>query len=375
MMITPRQIKYRDQIGSQCVSIGILGDVDFSTWKKTETNPLKLLVPILSKTDVVIANVETVISDRELKSTKNGILLRSPVECTRMLSEAGIDVALLANNHIDDFGRDGVTDTVKHLSAVGIQCFGLVGQNDLEIEIKGVRFCLSGFGTSWQDTTVVPPYGETPGGIIRRRSPAEAHWLYFVHGFEELFSVPFPWCVDLLNAIADKLNPSAVICGHAHVYQGWMLRSGVPVCLSYGNGFMNLDYHLARNALSKIGCYSILHFDESGCFEVMEYFYRISPSGIGELGEVSINEMLETCGHLDDLEKRWEDACYNGWKPKGYRNWPIIRMLYDFHRHILRFDGSQQGIIYDRAIRAAYLKRQYGRNAFSLREDELISVV
>lgn len=361
------------------VSIGILGDVDCSTWKNNGHNPLLALKPLFEKTDVVVANVETVISDDPLKPVKRGIILKSPTCLARMLKEVGVDVALLANNHIDDFGREGALATVHYLSQEGIKTFGLNGSNDLKVSCKGMDFQFSGYCTPWQGDAVVSPYGRSPGGVIKRKRDGEYHWLYFVHGFEELYSVPFPWRVDLLKAIADGLKPSAVVCGHSHVYQGWFRQNGIPVCLSYGNGFMNLAYHEKANPKSRIGCYSVLNFDENGCRSIDEHYFRIKPDGIVELSGTEetacrkdLKEMHQILDDESELRDAWESACYQAWEPKGWKNLPLLRGLYDWHRRVKVYDQMQRGATFNRAIHAAYLKRQYDMNVFRLRDDERI---
>lgn len=379
-----RTTTFRDSVG-KTVSVGIVGDVDFSTYCNSDDcrNPLDLLRPIFEQTDIVIANVETVITDKEYKSNKRGILLKSPVCSARFLHDAGVDLALLANNHIDDFGVEGTADTVANLEAVGLKCFGLVGKPNVVCEKNNIRFIMSGFGTTWQDTSVVPPYGTTPGTILnnKKANVGEGLALYFVHGFEELYSVPFPWRYNLLKVIANDVRPAAVICGHSHVYQGWIMQQKTPVCLSYGNGFMNLGYHSMVNKDSCIGCYSVMHFDEKGCFGIDEYLYGISTEGIVEVSDETrrsfwrkIDGMHEDLKSSERLQKAWENCCYEVWRPKGIYNWPLIRRIYDRHRGIKRQAIDQHDTIYGRAMRAAYLKRQYGLDVFELRSDEEIKV-
>lgn len=363
------------------VSVAILGDIDFSTWSDTGVNPLELLKPVLSSVDFTIANIETVISDSTLKSGKPGILLKSPSSSVAYLKDAGVGYALLANNHIDDFGIKGLEDTIANLVANDINYFGVCKQEKIFVEQKGIKFCLSGFGTSWQNTSIVPSYGSLPG-VIYKQSTQDSHLLYFVHGFEELFSVPFPWRLELLRKISDEISPAAIICGHSHCYQGWLAsHNNCVTCLSYGNGFMNLKYHVATNGLSKYGCCSILRFDRLGCFQIDEYPYEITENGLKDISNDdkelfyrNLNYVHNLVGDTEALNIAWEDECFQKWKPRGMKNLPIIRSIYDWRRGVFPITHSKDGIVYLRAIKSAYLKRQYGVSTFALREDENIRI-
>lgn len=377
-----RSTVFRAPVGSTA-TVGIVGDVDFSTYQQTDDNPLELLRPIFAQTDIVIANVETVLTDRELPSTKNGILLKSSAACADILKDIGIDCALLANNHIDDFGVVGVADTVENLESHGIEVFGLVGKNGIFVNRNGINFNFAGYGTVWQDNSIVPAYGKTPGHVAESSYSVNSDWrmgMFFVHGFEELHSIPFPWRVELLKSIAGKLRPATVVCGHNHVYQGWIRYGETPICLSYGNGFMNLPYHLKSNPDSRIGCYSVLRFDARGCYGIDEYLYCITEERVEDLpdGEANaffakIDRMHELLKTPYSLQQEWEKECFDAWKPKGMFNWPIVRSFYDRHRRIKQQARLQNGVVYVRAMRAAYLKCQYGIDAFKLRDDEKIN--
>lgn len=362
----------------ESIKIAILGDMDFSTWVDNGKNPLRLLKPLISMVDITIANIETVFSDRQLIANKPGILLKSPSRCADFLKEVGINYALLANNHIDDFGVEGIQDTIDALKRNKIDYFGLCERNNILVHKKGITFTLSGVGTPWQDTAIVPSYGKSPGCFFKKTSP-NSHLLYFIHGFEELYSTPFPWRLELLRAISNELKPAALICGHSHCYQGWMNFNDKSVtCLSYGNGFMNLEYHSTANKLSKFGICTILHFDQDGCFQIDEHPYKITSCGIEPISQSDADELWHDLNIMHELTKNpknlqnsWEEECFRKWRPQGIKDWPFIRRLYDCRRGLFPIKATD-GIVYLRAMRAAYLKRQYGISSFSLREDEYI---
>jgi poly-gamma-glutamate synthesis protein (capsule biosynthesis protein) len=70
-----------------------------------------------------IVNLETSITRRETFEPK-GINYRVSPENARCLAAAGIDCCALANNHVLDWGRDGLIDTLDTLDALGIRHAG-----------------------------------------------------------------------------------------------------------------------------------------------------------------------------------------------------------------------------------------------------------
>jgi len=106
--------------------------------------------------DLAIANLETVVSDRnELRAEPKQFRFRMHPEGVRHLVRAGINVFTTANNHSMDFGAEGARDTLRHLDA--IKADGLIAHAGLGLnyaaaaepaiaEIKGARVAIGAIG-------------------------------------------------------------------------------------------------------------------------------------------------------------------------------------------------------------------------------------
>jgi poly-gamma-glutamate capsule biosynthesis protein CapA/YwtB (metallophosphatase superfamily) len=81
------------------------------------------LAPVLSAADLVIANHEgpiTTADRRSVKGYNEGKKRRwykAHPDSARALAEAGVGVVSLANNHVLDFGIEGLADTIAALDA------------------------------------------------------------------------------------------------------------------------------------------------------------------------------------------------------------------------------------------------------------------
>lgn len=79
--------------------------------------------------DLKLINLETSITSSEEPWPGKGIHYRMHPENVKALTVAGIDHCSLANNHVMDWGRAGLEETMKTLSAVNIRFSG-VGENE-----------------------------------------------------------------------------------------------------------------------------------------------------------------------------------------------------------------------------------------------------
>jgi poly-gamma-glutamate capsule biosynthesis protein CapA/YwtB (metallophosphatase superfamily) len=73
--------------------------------------------------DARIINLETSITDSEVCEPK-GINYKMSLRNAPVISAAGIDCCALANNHVLDWGREGLCDTIDALTSAGIKLSG-----------------------------------------------------------------------------------------------------------------------------------------------------------------------------------------------------------------------------------------------------------
>jgi poly-gamma-glutamate synthesis protein (capsule biosynthesis protein) len=89
-----------------------------------------------ARPDVRIINLETAIT-RSTDFAEKGINYRVSPENAECLAAAAIDCCVLANNHVLDFGRDGLIDTLSILDHLGIKTAG-AGRNSAEASVPAV---------------------------------------------------------------------------------------------------------------------------------------------------------------------------------------------------------------------------------------------
>ena len=107
----------------------------------------RYVVQMLGDADLAVANLETTLSDTPPYTGYPQF--RSPAEIADALKGAGIDVAVLANNHVLDYGAEGVRRTIGILDRHDIAHTGTfadstdyAANNPLRLERNGIRIAI-----------------------------------------------------------------------------------------------------------------------------------------------------------------------------------------------------------------------------------------
>jgi poly-gamma-glutamate synthesis protein (capsule biosynthesis protein) len=116
------------------VKLALGGDTMFGRWKdgawRAFDDPRDgELRARLSAADVALVNLETGLCDAPGGGVHQQFRLTAPVApAIRWLTDAGVDVAIVANNHSLDCGPGGLDETARALGAAGIAAAGIAGE-------------------------------------------------------------------------------------------------------------------------------------------------------------------------------------------------------------------------------------------------------
>jgi poly-gamma-glutamate synthesis protein (capsule biosynthesis protein) len=202
----------------------------------------------LENADLTLANLETPITTRGQAQAKSYIY-RSTPQALPAFIEAGFDLVNLANNHILDYGKVGLLDTLQALDDAGVKHVG-AGKNIGEAyshviyEIKGMKIAFLGFSRvaedkSWYATVNQPGVAQTytPNlaleAIKKAREEADlvvvmAHW------GEERKDKPVQHQTSLAHQYIDN-GADLVVASHPHVLQSFEHYNGKWIAYSLGN--------------------------------------------------------------------------------------------------------------------------------------------
>lgn len=185
---------------------------------------------IFEDDDFTVVNLENVLTDRNLtpreKTTDPAFWFRSGTANTGILTSSSVEAVSLANNHTRDYGAKGYQDTVKAITAAGMD----YGDNDrtFYLEKNGYRIAVICNGL-WNE-------GQA-GSIVRRLKAASEvsdFQVVFYHGGKEGVHTPEEWKVRASRRLVDG-GADLVLGNHPHVLQRREVYKDAEIVYSLGN--------------------------------------------------------------------------------------------------------------------------------------------
>ena len=214
-------------------------------------NHFDALQPLLSEVDLHLTNLESPLTESKLPIPKTGPPLKATPDAIKLLKQARVNIACLANNHIYDYGERGLEDTLQLCKEHDIATIGIVHQKDNSPHyyIKNIKdktigifnYCEHEF--SVRERGMLGANGYDPiklfYDIQRLRSNVD-YLVVIYHGGNEYFSLPSPQMKKNFHYMID-LGADAVIAHHTHVISGYEIYNEKPLVYGLGNFFFPLD--------------------------------------------------------------------------------------------------------------------------------------
>ena len=183
-----------------------------------------------AQSSICLANLECPITAGKVPRAKAGPSLSANPECVELFRKGGSFICSLANNHIMDYGEQGILDTIEACRRVNVQGVGagvnLAGaQTPALLEIQGVSIgvigcCETQFGIASEQRAGVSPISPKIYQQIRELQEHVDIVIVSVHGAAEMSPWPSPQWQDLLRSFIDA-GASIVHGHHSHVPQGY----------------------------------------------------------------------------------------------------------------------------------------------------------
>jgi len=219
--------------------------------KKAVNTPEELfdtgITTLFHDSDLSVTNLECPLTraGREHRIQKMGKHLKADPDSVNLLNYLGVSGVTLANNHIYDYGEQGLTDTLTVCKNNGI---GTVGAGDtfehataiFYRTINGIRIAIINFAENEWANASPSRGGANPMDIVynvRQIHEAKKHAdivLVVIHGGHELYRYPSPRMVNQYRFYAEQ-GASAIIGHHTHCVSGFEEHKGVPIFYSTGN--------------------------------------------------------------------------------------------------------------------------------------------
>ncbi len=226
--------------------------------------------------DITVANLECPLTDRGTPHPTKPIVFRGRPSNVRGLNYAGIDLVSLANNHILDYGPEGLMQTCRVLDSSGISNVG--AGEDIYQAFQPAFIVKSGISLgflAFSDRTgqydnyqpflnagySKPGFAEQDswrifGAIARTRQVAD-FVIVQLHAGEEYQETPgfgaddewfSPWAetpLDNARALRHRIidnGADLIVCHHPHILQGIEVYQGKVIAHSLGNFAFDQEY-------------------------------------------------------------------------------------------------------------------------------------
>lgn len=269
------------------------------------------IIEDVKSSDLFMLNNEFTYSDRGTPMEGKMYTFRAKPQRVDLLKDMGVDIVLLANNHVYDYGKDAMLDTFDVLKEADIDYVG-AGRDITEAcnivyyDIEGMKIAYVAASRA-EKNRMTPQATENSLGILRAYDSerfielvkeakqnsdfvvANIHW-----GTEysyELEAVQIEIGHALVEAGAD-----AVIGTHPHVLQGIEIYKEVPIFYSLGNfwfnekdlysGYIKLSIDTTNKTIKDMtfvpcvqqNCATRLYKDEQEEREIFDFIEDISPN-------------------------------------------------------------------------------------------------
>ena len=203
------------------------------------------------KADVRLFNLECPITDRETPIEKCGPALKASPDAVRGIEALKPEGVCLCNNHILDYGPEGLRDTMEGLRGKGISTFGAgacLGDADRAWyrEAKGIRLGVYAvteheFSTADAETPGANPLDPLELGDRVRQAKKDCDYLILLyHGGRECYPYPSPQLQKTCRKAASA-GADLVLCQHSHCVGAQETFGNAVIVYGQGNFIFHVE--------------------------------------------------------------------------------------------------------------------------------------
>lgn len=205
---------------------------------------------IISQHDIVCCNLEgPVIRKNFEKKIKIGLHLSNNKENIEYLIKNKFNLFCLANNHIFDYGCEGIGNTIEFLNNNNVKHTGAaIKDYDMYVpykkELNGIKVEIINVAENGFGSAVEEEYGyaymfnDRIEKLIRESHLEENFTIVVCHAGAEHWKVPLPEIRKTYKRFID-LGADLVVAHHPHVAQGWETYKRKNIFYSLGNFMFN----------------------------------------------------------------------------------------------------------------------------------------
>lgn len=267
--------------------------------------------------DYNIVNLECVITESSNEIEKFGPWKRAPQNMAKTLKKAGVTHCLLSNNHIFDYGIEGLNDTLKALEEANLPYNG-IGDNyedsrkNLVLEKNGETICIIAvcekeYSYALEDRIGTRPFDvfDTPNDVREAKAKYDKVIVIY-HGGKEYCRYPSPRLHKVCHVLVD-CGADVVLCQHSHCVGCYETYNSGHILYGQGN------FHFASLTSKSEGWQDGLAVIYDTATKEIEFIHLVNTEHGIELakGERKAQLEAEFTSRCEDLKDgKWKE----GWK-------------------------------------------------------------
>ena len=265
------------------------------------------LLDIIKSADYSLVNFESPIIEKDFKPIKKcGPNLECTADAAVALKYAGFTAVTMANNHILDYGTDGLYKSIDCCKSNGLDVVG-VGKNLQEAErilyvekagkkLAIINCCEHEFSIATETTGGANPLNPIRQYYCIQKVKKNADYvLVIVHGGHEHYQLPSPRMQETYRFFVDA-GADAVVNHHQHCYSGYEVYNGKPIF--YGLGNFCFDWNGTPSKMWTEGYLVEIDFNNCISFKIYPYCQYGNEATIKLLEKDSFDD---TINKLNDI--------------------------------------------------------------------------
>jgi len=325
-------------------TIGFIGDTAFSEFTKdlykNSNNIDKKIYNFLNTNDYNIINFESPITESTITSKAALAHKSSPDSVSFIKNNIKNTIFSLANNHMMDFGRKGLIDTLNYLNKEKISFIGAGNNVDeaLNYIILGNKIKIGIISFQYKENMIASK--KTAGTAHDKHSKLIKHkikelknkvdWIVVIyHGGEEFINTPMPYTRRKYKKIL-SWGADIIVAHHPHTVQGYEKIKNKMIFYSLGNFIFDTEFQRAQKGTDE-GILLKIKFGKD------KYTYDFLPikNDRNNQNITSVKENIHFSDTKKDYRKNWkkearkfEEIRTNKKELKKYRSHYSINNLY-----------------------------------------------
>jgi poly-gamma-glutamate capsule biosynthesis protein CapA/YwtB (metallophosphatase superfamily) len=229
------------------------GEIEKAFFSQNRINIYSDFLNILQNADFRVVNLECPLTESQNPITKTGPNIKASPAIVELIRDGHFDLVTLANNHILDYGDEGLNETIGACNKAGIHTVGAgrdlsEASKPFKIEINGITLsfinvCEKEYSIAGNNSAGANPFDFYFTSQLIKKAKEVSDVVFVVyHGGNEHYHLPSPRLQKTFRFLADS-GADAVIGHHTHCYSGIEMYSGKPMVFSLGNFLFSEKTH------------------------------------------------------------------------------------------------------------------------------------